>query len=428
MVAALIALVGCSAPVLAAASWLSTGVSGPVHPVTSQVVPELVAVADGQSRQVRTLVLRSDHGHVSYLLLRGPSPSLADTALSSPPSAQRALNGVVAALTTPAGGLAVSQSQLLADFDIGYVLVEAPMGQQLGGLLDDVSGLRLYSRTSNYALWQLITPPARVTVLKPNGTVVPVASGPVGVSGATVPAAGGTLMLAEPADGWSASVNGQPLTPVASPAGSWAQAFKLPPGGGALSVSHSGLVHDLWLVFETLALLAVIGLALPGVRLSEDGQRVAPAAAARSAGRAAVPSAEQRGDRVAVAAGGSGGAAAASRGAVASGSAAAAGRRGALASAAGLAAVRSGRGSNKGRSKTGRGKPAKERDARDARPDLDRAGRTRPDEAALAGTSRDDEASRQRTARFAISRGRRDSDPTHSHPTHSDPTRLDPTR
>ena len=416
MVAALIALVGCSAPVLAAAYWLSTGVSGPVHPVTSQVVPELVAVADGQSRQVRTLVLRSDHGQVSYLLLRGPSPSLADGALSSPPSAQRALNSVVAALTTPAGGLAVSQSQLLADFDIGYVLVEAPMEQQLGGLLDDVSGLRPYSTTSNYAIWQLITPPARVTVLEPKGTVVPVASGPVGVSGATVPAAGGTLMLAEPAGGWSASVNGQPLTPVASPAGSWAQAFKLPPGGGTLSVSHSGLAHDLWLVFETLALLAVIGLALPGVRLSEDGQRVAPATTARAAGRAAMPSAEQPGDLVAVAAGGSGGAAATSRAAVASRSAAAAGRRGALAGAAGLAAARSGRGANKGRSKTHRGKPAKEREARDARPDLDRAGRTRPDEAALARTSRDDEASRQGTARFAVSRGRQDSDPTRSEP------------
>ena len=50
--------IACSAPLLAAAAWLSNGVSGPVHPVSNQVVPELVAVADGQSRQVRTLVLQ----------------------------------------------------------------------------------------------------------------------------------------------------------------------------------------------------------------------------------------------------------------------------------------------------------------------------------------------------------------------------------
>ena len=64
------------------------------------------------------------------------------------------------------GGLAVSQGQLLADFDIGYVLVQAPVDQQLAGLLDDVGGLRPYSITPNYSIWQLITPPARVSVVE----------------------------------------------------------------------------------------------------------------------------------------------------------------------------------------------------------------------------------------------------------------------
>ena len=73
----------------------------------------------------------------------------------------------------------------------------------------------------------------------------PVASGAVGVSGASVPAAGGTLLLAEPAGGWSASVNGHALTPVASPAGSWAQAFRLPPGGGHADDQPNALLHDL---------------------------------------------------------------------------------------------------------------------------------------------------------------------------------------
>ena len=398
MAAALIALVGCSAPLLAAASWLSTGVSGPVHPVTRQVVPELVAVADGQSRQVRTLVLRSDHGRISYLLLRGPSPSLADAALSAPPAADATLSRVVAALTTPDGGLAVSQSQLLADFDIGYVLVEAPIDQQLSGLLDNVSGLRPYSTTSNYAIWQLITAPARVTVLEPNGTVFPVASNPVGVSAASVPATGGTLMLAEPAGAWSASVNGQPLTPVASPAGSWAQAFKLPPGGGVLSVSHSGLVHDLWLIFETLALLAAIGLALPGVHLSEDGQR-AEAATAPPSGRA-VPSGDGGDDRVPATAGSRSQAPAASRSAV---SRVAGGRAAAAAGAAGLVIARSGRNVSKSRAKakSRRGKPARERAARNTRQDLDMAARS----------GREDEAGRQGVARHADDWDRQGSEP-----------------
>ena len=268
--AALLALIGCSAPVLAAVAWIGTGVSGPVHQVSSSLVPELVAVADGQARQVRTLVLRPAGGQISYLLLRGPSPSLADTALTPPPDAQRALDRAVSALTTPDGGLGTDQARLLADFDIGYVLVQAPVDKQLVNVLDNVSGLHPYSTTGGYSLWQLETPPARVTVTEPDGTVVTIPSGPVGVSAASAPAAGGTLMLAEPAGGWSASVNGQPLAEVPSPAGSWAQAFRLPRGGGSLSLSHSGLSRDLMLIFELLAFLVVAALALPGIHVAEQ--------------------------------------------------------------------------------------------------------------------------------------------------------------
>ena len=146
--AALLGLIACSAPVLAAATWLSDGVSGPVHPVSTQVVPELVAVAAGQARQVRTLVLRSENGHISYLLLRGPSPSLADAALTPPPDAQRALSETVSALATPDGGMAANQAQLLADFDIGFILVQSPVGRQLATVLNNVSGLHPYSTTA----------------------------------------------------------------------------------------------------------------------------------------------------------------------------------------------------------------------------------------------------------------------------------------
>ncbi len=268
--AALLALIGCSVPVLAAVAWLSTGVSGPVHQVSSSLVPELVAIADGQARQVRTLVLRSTGGQISYLLLRGPSPSLADTALTPPPDAQRALNRAVSALTTPDGGLGTDQARLLADFDIGYVLVQAPVDKQLVNVLDNVSGLHPYSTTAGYSLWQLATPPARVTVTEPDGTVVAIPSGPVGISAAAAPAAGGTLILAEPAVGWSASVNGHPLAEVPSPAGSWAQAFRLPAGGGSLSLGHRGLSRDLMLIVELLAFLVVAALALPGIHVAEQ--------------------------------------------------------------------------------------------------------------------------------------------------------------
>jgi hypothetical protein len=145
--AALLALIACSSPVLAALAWLGNGITGPVHPVSNPVVPELVAVAAGQARQVRTLVLRAEHGQISYLLLRGPSPSLADAAMTPPRDAERALGKTVSALTTPSGGLAANQAQLLADFDIASYS-QAPVDRQLATMLNNVSGLHPYSSTS----------------------------------------------------------------------------------------------------------------------------------------------------------------------------------------------------------------------------------------------------------------------------------------
>jgi hypothetical protein len=313
--AAVFGLAACSTPVLAATAWLSSGVTGPIHRVTNPVVPELVAVAAGQSRQVRTLVLSSAGGQVSYLLLRGPSPSLADAALTAPPDAQRALSKAVSALTTPWGGLAANQAQLLANFDIGYILVKAPVDRQLATALNNVNGLHPYSTTPDYSLWQLNTPPSRVSVTEPGGTVVPIPSSPVGVADARVPAAGGTLILSEPAGDWSASVDGHALAQVPSPAGSWAQAFRLPRGGRTLSIAHSGLVRDLELLFELLAVLVVASLALPGIHIPEQEVQAATPAAAEGregrtvghgAGRRAGAYARGRGSRLAVGSAGAG--------------------------------------------------------------------------------------------------------------------------
>jgi GT2 family glycosyltransferase len=268
-----LALIACSAPVLAAAAWVVNGVRGPVGPVSGPVVPAVVSASADNGLAQRTLVLRSSGSsgsQVSFSLLRGSSPSLGDPDLTPAPAAQRALNTAVAALVAPNGGEAVNQGQLLAQFDIGYVLMPAPVNPDLARLLNSVAGLRLASYTSAYGLWQLTDLAARVRVVEPNGTVVAVPSGQVGVSGASVPASGGTLELAEPAGDWKAMLNGKPLTPVASPAGKWAQAFQLPAGGGVLSVSRNQIGRDLMLIFELLAVVVVAGLGLPGARTAAE--------------------------------------------------------------------------------------------------------------------------------------------------------------
>ena len=274
----LLAVAACSAPALAAASWVKSGVRGPVAAIGGQLVPELVSVSSDNGLRLRTLVLRVQPGHVSYAVLRGVAPSLGDPDLAPVPAAQRALGDAVATLVAPSGGQAADQGNALAQFDIGFVLMPAPVNPALARLLDGAAGLRPVSATASFDLWRLVDFPARVRVVESGGQVVPLRSGTTSLHGAPAPAAGGTLELAEPAGGWNATLNGHPLTPVRSPAGSWAQAFRLPAGGGRLSITHEDTSHTAALILEFIAFAVVAVLALPGI----NAAAAAPAAAAAS--------------------------------------------------------------------------------------------------------------------------------------------------
>jgi GT2 family glycosyltransferase len=283
-------LVACSAPILTAAFWVTHGAGGPLTVVRQQVVPELVAVSSNNGLRLRTLVLRQDGGQISYTVLRGAGPSLGEPDLAPDPVTGKALDRAVATLVAPSGGDAADQAAGLAAFDIGYVLMPAPVNADLARLMDGVAGLRPVSSppasgsTPAFELWRLAQTPARVRVVRPDGTITALPSGRLGVNGAAAPEAGGTLELAEPSGGWSASLNGHALTAVPSPAGAWAQAFRLPPGGGTIIISRPGTVRDAALLAELLLLIVVGTLALPGI-----GAGAAAPAAARGRRPEAAP-------------------------------------------------------------------------------------------------------------------------------------------
>ncbi len=273
----------CSAPLLAAGSWVATGVRGPVGGAAAPVLPPFVSVSSNTRQRLRTLVLRTEHGTITYEVLRGADPLLGATDLAQPPAAQRSLDAVVSTLAAPGGGDAQDQGQALAAMGIGYVLLPTPADTTLAGTLNDIADLRPVSKTSTFQLWRVTQTTARVRVLEPGGQLVSVPSGPVSVSAAAAPRSGGTLELAEPAGGWTATLNGTALQSVPSPAGRWAQAFRLPAGGGTLDISHSQLSRTLIVVLEALALLVVAGLGLPGARVPAEGA-AATAGAERPAG------------------------------------------------------------------------------------------------------------------------------------------------
>src|SRR5262249_40665718 len=117
----------CTAPVLAAAYWVTSGVTGPVRPAAGPPLPGVVSVASPAGQRLRTLVLQSaPHGGVTYLVLRDTDPLIGSPELALPAAAQRALGKTVATLIAPDGGAVVDQGRALAGFGVGYVLLPAP--------------------------------------------------------------------------------------------------------------------------------------------------------------------------------------------------------------------------------------------------------------------------------------------------------------
>ncbi len=280
--------VAVSAPVLAAGYWLTAGVGGTVTAASPQILPAFVAAASAGPNRNRTLVLRQVDGTLSYAVLRDTDPVLGEPELAEPSSSTHALAGVVASLVTAGGGDAGNTGQALSQFDIGYVLLPAPVDQPLAQQLDAAAGLEPLTQSAGYDLWQISGTVARVRVVASDGTVVPVASGSIGVDAVLAAGTSGTLVLAEAAGGWSATLNGKPLTPLSTPVAGWAQGFVLPGGGGRLVVTRDETARDVSLGVEAVALFVAFMLALPGTRSS------APAAAEARAESEAIPAQGRR--------------------------------------------------------------------------------------------------------------------------------------
>jgi GT2 family glycosyltransferase len=278
-----------SAPLLAAGWWLGTGVPGPLTTAAPQVLPAFVAAASAGPDRARTLVLRQDGGVLAYTVLRTSDPVLGEPELAQAVTATRALDTAVASLAAASGGDGGDPSQALSQFDIGYVLLPAPIDQTLAHQLDGAAGLVSLTQAPAYDLWQVAGTVARVRIVTPNGTVVPVPSGSIG-AGAVVPAGmSGTVLLAEASGGWSATLDGRPLASLARPVDGWAQGFTLPASGGRLIITRNEMARDVSLGAEAAAVLVTFALALPGTR------SVAPATSGTVAADAdAKPAASRR--------------------------------------------------------------------------------------------------------------------------------------
>ncbi|MGW0500152.1 glycosyltransferase [Streptomyces sp. NPDC003007] len=270
-VAVLIAFASAAGPLLIAAGWMIRGADGPLERRDATQVPAFVAEESGTHDQARTLVLDSDSGaRVGYMLVRGSGARLGDGEIAAADGENGRLDKVVANLVAGSGA---DQSDQLGGFAVRYVLVHQGAPREVTRVLDATPGLTRLSQQNGGALWRVNREVARATIVPASGsgTPRPVAAGPVDIH-TTIPAGAGgrVLRLADSAaDGWSATLDGKPLT--RTTVDGWAQGFELPAGGGRLDVTYDDPIgHTAWLWAQGLLALVLVVLALPGRRRDID--------------------------------------------------------------------------------------------------------------------------------------------------------------
>ncbi|MER8015412.1 glycosyltransferase [Streptomyces griseoluteus] len=290
--AALIALACAVGPLVAAAGWMIRGADGPLERRDPAQVPAFVAEDAGTRDQARTLVLDGDStARVRYTLVRGAGARMGDGEIAAADGSDTGLDKVVANLVAGSGA---DQTGQLGGFAVRYVLVHQGTPRQITRVLDATPGLNRLSQQNGNALWRVDREVSRATLIGAGGSSTPqaVAAGPVEIH-TTVPggSAGRVLRLADAvSDGWTATLDGKPLTP--RTVDGWAQGFELPAGGGKLDVTYDApFAHTLWLWAQGALAVLLVVLALPGRRRDVDDdlpeEETVPAQAMEGDGRRA---------------------------------------------------------------------------------------------------------------------------------------------
>jgi hypothetical protein len=207
-------------------------------------------------------------GELAFTLLRGRTPLLGETDLPVPGALRTRLAGVIAGVVSGRGG---ADAVTLATFGVRLVVMPAPVDPAVRQALDSDPALTRVNLSESGGLWRMTAPLGRAYLLGQDGSRTPLRlerteGGDLAV---TVPPGAGerTLVLAEPAGGWTARASGAsfPGTTV----GGWAQGFTAPAAGGRVTIEHDTFRHDAWLWIQLALIALVLVLASPGSRGAE---------------------------------------------------------------------------------------------------------------------------------------------------------------
>ncbi|MEU9886844.1 glycosyltransferase [Sphaerisporangium sp. NPDC051011] len=288
--AAFVVIVASATPLLVAGLWVKDGVTGPLKRGVPAVVSDFAAASTtpGDAAET-TIVIRSEPGgRIGFTALRGRSPLLGETDLPVSAQMRARLTDIVAGVVSGRGG---DDALTLASYGVRFVAVPAPVDEAVRRALDSDPALTRVNLSADGGLWNMTRPLGRAYLLGQDGRRTPVAAAeaPGGGVTATVPAgpAGRTLVLAEPAGGWTATAGGTTLA--GRTVDGWAQGYDVPAVGGRVTIHHESFWHDVWLWAQLGLVALVLVFASPGSRGTEVAEDYAEAPVEREPEGVLVP-------------------------------------------------------------------------------------------------------------------------------------------
>jgi GT2 family glycosyltransferase len=252
--------------------WVWDGASGSLHRAADPM-PSYVTAMQSSPRATRTLVVDIDGGGADVSLVDAEHPRWGDGETDKTAITPDFREEVLSLAQQFADGVASDDmATRLAAIGIGHVWVRGASESAIAALMG-LPGLANANVNETTMVWTVGDVPSRYLVYQ-NGGGTPVGDGVVAVQTGTVPS---QLVMIEPADpDWVVTVGGVVLQPADSTDG--LATFEL---GGASGELERALADD-WhsYLWEPLALLLLVLVALPGSAAAYQAARVAARRAA----------------------------------------------------------------------------------------------------------------------------------------------------
>ncbi|MCW2542645.1 MAG: conserved rane protein of unknown function [Frankiales bacterium] len=291
--AAVVAVLAVLGPIFCAVTWIGRGADDPVRRVSSRPLPAFAQAELEDDPGLRVLMLEpTSDGRLAYALTNADGARQDNSVLAPARGQRQSLDAVVADLASPRGSDA---AEALSTRAVRYVgLRTGPRSARVAAVLDAQVGL-VRRASGAVELWQVTAPSHRLSVLSGplaeqalqsgmrapapellnTDPPLPIATGAEEAQGKVAKGDPGRLLvLADAVDSrWVATLDGKPLT--SHTAWGWAQAFSLPPGGGALELHYRQTSRQVSLAAQGALLLIVVILAAPGGRRGRGLERYA---------------------------------------------------------------------------------------------------------------------------------------------------------